>query len=44
MINSHPSILLNLCQKNDLVCNILKNYVENLDIILESFGNNKKSV
>ena len=44
MINSHPSILLNLCQKNDLVCNILKNYVENRDIILESFGNNKKSV
>ena len=44
MINSHPSILLNLCQKNNLVCNILKNYVENRDIILKSFGNNKKSV
>ena len=44
MINSHPSILLNLCQKNNLVCNILKNYVENRDIILESFCNNKKSV
>ena len=44
MINSHPSILLNICQKNNLVCNILKNYVENRDIISESFGNNKKSV
>ena len=33
-----------MCQINDLVCNILKNYVENQDIILESFGNNKKSV
>ena len=44
MINSHPVILLNLCQKNDITCNILKNYVENRNIILESFGNNKKSV
>ena len=44
MINSHPVILLNLCQKNDIACNILKNYVENRNIILESFGNNKKSV
>ena len=44
MINSHPVILLNLCQKNDITCNILKNYVENRNIILESFGNNKKSI
>ena len=42
MINSHPVILLNLCQKNEISCNILKNYVENRDIILESFGHNKK--
>ena len=44
MVNSHPVILLNLCQKNDITCNILKNYVENANINLESFGNNKKSV
>ena len=42
MVNSHPVILLNLCQKNEISCNILKNYVENRDIILESFGDNKK--
>ena len=29
MINCHPMILLNLCQKNDIACNFLKNYVEN---------------
>ena len=44
MVNSHPVILLSLCQKNEIVCNILKNYVENRDIILDSFGNNRKSV
>ena len=44
MINSHPTILSNLCQKNNIGCNILKNYVKNRNIILESFGNNKKSV
>ena len=44
MVNSHPTILLNLCQKNNISCNILKNYVENRNIILESFGNDKKSV
>ena len=41
IINSHPVILLNLCQKNNIACNILKNYVENRNIILESFGNDK---
>ena len=40
MVNSHPVILLNLCQKNEITCNILKNYVENRDLILDSFGNN----
>ena len=44
MINCHPTILLNLCQKNEVVCNILKNYVENINIILDSFGDDKKSV
>ena len=44
MVNSHPVILLNLCEKNRVSCNILKNYVENRDLILDSFGNNRKFV
>ena len=44
MINCHPMILLNLCQRNEVTCNIFKNYIENRDIILDSFGDNKKSV
>ena len=44
MFNNHPVILLNLCQKNGIRCNILKNYVENRDLILNSFGENRKSV
>ena len=44
MVNFHPVILLSLCQKNELACNILKNYVENRDLILDSFGDNRKSV
>ena len=44
MINSHPVILLNLCQKNKISCNIIKNYFENRDLILSSFGDNRKSV
>ena len=44
MVNSHPVILLNLCQKNNISCNILKNYVENRNLILDSFGDNRKSV
>ena len=30
--------------KNRVSCNILKNYVENRDLILNSFGDNRKSV
>ena len=44
MVNSHPVILLSLFQKNGLSCNILKNYVENRDLILNSFGDNRKQV
>ena len=44
MINSNPVILLNLCQKKELSCNVLKNYVENRDLILDSFGNDRKEV
>ena len=44
IVNSHPVILLNLCQRNGIACNILKNYVENRDLILDSFGDNRKEV
>ena len=44
MVNSHPVILFNICQKNKISCNILKSYIENRDMILDSFGNNRKSV
>ena len=44
MVNSHPVILLSLCQKNELACKILKSYVENRNLILDSFGDNIKSV
>ena len=44
MVNTHPVILLNLCQKNKIACNIIKNYVENRNLILDSFGDNRKSV
>ena len=44
MVNSHPVILLNLCQKNGLYCNVLKNHVENRDLILDSFGDDRKSI
>ena len=35
MVNSHSVILLNLCEKNEITCNIIKNYVENRDLILD---------
>ena len=44
MVNCHPIILLNLCQKSKVKCNILKNYVENRNLILDSFGDNRKNV
>ena len=44
MVNCHPVILLNLCQKNKVNCNILKNYVENRNIILDSFSDDRKTV
>ena len=44
MVNSRPVILLNLYQKNEISCNVLKNYVENRDLILDSFGDNRKEV
>ena len=44
MINCHPIILLSLCEKDKVKCDILKNYVENRDIILESFGDDRKTI
>ena len=44
MINYHPVILFNLYQKNGIACNVLENYVENRDLILDSFGNDRKEV
>ena len=44
MNNAHPRILLYLREKHGLKCDILKDYVENRDLILESFGNNRKQV
>ena len=37
MINCHPVILNYLCKKNNVDCNILKNYIENRELILSSF-------
>ena len=44
MINAHPVILNYLCKKNNVDCNILKNYIENRELILSSFSEERKSV
>ena len=44
VVNCHPVVLLNLCQKNKIKRNILKNYLENRNLILDSFGDNRKNV
>ena len=44
MVNAHPVILNYLCKKNNVDCNILKNYIENRELILSSFGEDKKIV
>ena len=44
MVNCHPAILNYLCKKNNVDCNILKNYIENRKFILSSFAENRKSV
>ena len=44
MVNCHPVILNYLCRKNNLDCNILKNYIGNRELILSSFGENKKVI
>ena len=44
MVNAHPVILNYLCKKNNIECNILKNYIENRELILSSFAEDRKSV
>ena len=44
MVNFHPVILNYLCRKNNVDCNILKNYIGNRELILSSFGENKKII
>ena len=41
---AHPVILNYLCKKNNVDCNILKNYIENRELILSSFSEDRKSV
>ena len=44
MINCHPVILNHLCKENNVDCNILQNYIENRELILSSFGEDRKIV
>ena len=44
MVNAHPAILNYLCKKNNVDCNILKNYIENKELILPSFGKDREIV
>ena len=44
MVNCHPVILNYLCKKNNIDCNILKNYIENKELILSSFAEDRKIV
>ena len=44
MANAHPAILNYLCKKNNVDCNIFKNYIENRELILSSFGEDRKIV
>ena len=44
MVNAHPVILNYLCKKNNVDCNILKNYKQNRELILSSFGENRKII
>ena len=44
MVNYHPVILNFLCKKNNVNCYILKNYIETRELILSSFGKDRKIV
>ena len=44
IVNAHPVKLNYLCKKNNVDCNILKNYIENRELILSSFSEDRKIV
>ena len=44
IVNAHPVVFNYLCKKNNVDCNILKNYIENRELILSSISENRKSV
>ena len=44
MVNCHPVILNYVSKKNNVDCNILKNYIENRELILSSFSEDRKIV
>ena len=44
MVNYHPVISNYLCKKNNVECNILKNYIDNRELILSSFSEDRKNV
>ena len=44
MVNCHPVILNYLCKKYNIDCNILKNYIGNRELILSSFGDDRKII
>ena len=42
MVNCHPVILNYLCKKDNVDYNVLKNYIENRELILSYFRENRK--
>ena len=44
MVNCHPVLLNYLCKNNNVECNIFKNYIENRELILSSFGEDRKII
>ena len=44
MVNCHPVILNFLCKKNNVDCNILKNCIDNRELMLPSFSEDRKIV
>ena len=44
MVNCHPVMSNYLCKQNNIDCNILKNYIQNRELILSSFGEDRKII
>ena len=44
IVNCHPVVLNYLCEKNNIDCSILKNYIQSRELILSSFSENRKIV